>query len=84
MRVVVPLVIFTLVTMAGAGTAEEVIVDHDAYYDYQAHNYARHARVPLATGPRVYEWAYVRLNCGTFRYWDGTRCADARFQPPRE
>ena len=23
------------------------------------------------------------LSCGEFRYWDGTRCADARVDPPR-
>jgi len=22
-------------------------------------------------------------NCGEFRYWNGTRCADARVEPPR-
>ncbi len=34
--------------------------------------------------PPVYGWiAPLRpSNCGQFRYWNGERCADARFDPP--
>lgn len=31
----------------------------------------------------VEEWVPVRpANCGEFHYWNGERCADARFEPP--
>ena len=33
-------------------------------------------------GPRVYGWTLRPADCGTFRYWDGARCADARDEPP--
>jgi hypothetical protein len=33
-------------------------------------------------GPRVYGWTLRPADCGTFRYWDGVRCADARDEPP--
>lgn len=33
--------------------------------------------------PHAYGWAFVRpADCGEFRYWNGTRCADARDEPP--
>ena len=85
MRVLLPLAMLALAAMTRVGAAEEVIIGHDAYhYDYQPRYYARDLRVPLAPGARVYGWTYVRpLDCGPFRYWDGTRCADARFEPPR-
>jgi len=37
-------------------------------------------------GPRVYGWAGVVRpeDCGTFKYWNGEYCADARYEPPRE
>lgn len=32
--------------------------------------------------PPVYGWVHVRPeNCGTFRYWDGRHCVDARHGP---
>jgi hypothetical protein len=32
---------------------------------------------------RVYGWMAIRpLDCGTFHYWNGERCADARYDPP--
>ena len=44
-------------------------------------------RVEIIPGPGevviVEEWIAVRpANCGQFHYWDGERCADARFDPP--
>ncbi|HKZ97483.1 MAG TPA: hypothetical protein VJ045_10940 [Hyphomicrobiaceae bacterium] len=38
---------------------------------------------PVAYAPPVYGWVYERpLNCGTYHYWDGDRCLDARWYPP--
>ena len=42
---------------------------------------------PAAPPPRyvppVYGWLGVApQNCGTFKYWNGEHCADARFDPP--
>lgn len=36
------------------------------------------------SGPRVYGWRSVIEieDCGTFKYWNGDYCADARFEPP--
>lgn len=32
--------------------------------------------------PPVYGWISVApVNCGTFKYWNGERCADARYDP---
>jgi hypothetical protein len=38
----------------------------------------------IVTGPRVYGWSFAPPNCGTFKYWNGEYCADARFEPPSE
>jgi hypothetical protein len=35
-----------------------------------------------APTPRVYGWTMRPADCGTFRYWNGERCADARSEPP--
>lgn len=33
--------------------------------------------------PPVYGWiGAAPRNCGTFKYWNGERCADARYDPP--
>jgi hypothetical protein len=36
--------------------------------------------------PPVYGWYYTPpprpANCGQYRYWNGDRCADARYDPP--
>ena len=33
--------------------------------------------------PPVYGWVAARpANCGTFKYWDGESCVDARYDPP--
>lgn len=38
---------------------------------------------PARYEPPVYGWTGVApQNCGTFKYWDGERCADARYDPP--
>ncbi len=39
--------------------------------------------VDRPVAPRVYGWTTLRpIDCGTFHYWNGERCADARFDPP--
>ncbi|WP_296204456.1 hypothetical protein [uncultured Hyphomicrobium sp.] len=40
----------------------------------------------VIVGPRVYGYTYELRpeDCGTFRYWNGEYCADARFEPPSE
>ncbi len=33
--------------------------------------------------PPVYGWVIIRpRSCGEFRYWNGERCVDARYNPP--
>lgn len=38
----------------------------------------------VIVGPRVYGYTYELRpeDCGTFKYWNGEYCADARFEPP--
>ena len=68
---------------AGSASAAELYVGTDGAY-------ARAPRVAPADevyirreGPRVYEWREWRPeNCGTFKYWNGEYCADARDKPP--
>ncbi len=80
---------------ASYGTASAqnggVEVDIGPRYD----NYDLDRRGYVRPGERVYGYyrdgnivvergAVLRpLNCGEFRYWNGTRCADARVDPPR-
>jgi hypothetical protein len=62
--------------------AQDVIVEGDAPIVEQVpadEELTIHERVP---GPRVYGWTLRPADCGTFRYWDGVRCADARNEPP--
>ncbi|MCL4767884.1 MAG: hypothetical protein KJZ80_16785 [Hyphomicrobiaceae bacterium] len=41
-------------------------------------------RPSASYGPPAYEWLPPPRpsSCGVFRYWDGERCADARWYPP--
>jgi hypothetical protein len=57
-------------------------VPYDRYYrDYRA--YRTMLAPPPAYEPPVIVLVPVRpASCGLFRYWDGERCADARFEPP--
>lgn len=81
-----------LASSYGTASAQRVGVEvysqprYDRYYDRGEFEFRR--------GPRVYGYyqdderivepgVIVRpSNCGQFRYWDGTRCADARVNPP--
>lgn len=56
----------------------------DAYEDDDLDD-ADFAAPPARYSPPVYGWVYSRpVDCGTFRYWNGERCADARFDPPND
>jgi hypothetical protein len=45
-----------------------------------------HVAPPARYEPPVYGWVAVRpQNCGTFKYWNGEDCVDARYDPaPRD
>ena len=62
--------------------AQDVIIEDDATAVEQAPADETVVVPDSDPGPRVYGWALRPADCGTFRYWDGTRCADARDEPP--
>ena len=73
---------------AGVVQAAEVIV-HDDYYTpaavYRNGDYRLAPRDQLSVrseGPGVYVGSFRPENCGTFHYWDGEECVDARAVPP--
>jgi hypothetical protein len=87
------------VVAAGGASAQEVYVDEtydddaDTYVEAPAYvdepvvveEVAPATEGIIVGGPRVYGWTALRpVNCGTFRYWNGEYCADARFDPPDE
>lgn len=74
----VTLALLALVTAPAMTMAQEAyVVEDDDYIDAP-----EPAVQPL--GPRVYGWtAAPPSDCGTFKYWNGEYCADARFEPPR-
>lgn len=61
--------------------AQDVIVDDDATVVEQVPPDDTVVLPDSDPGPRVYGWIRP-ADCGTFRYWDGARCADARDEPP--
>lgn len=72
---------------ATAAAAQEVIIEDDAAVveapDITVED-GDVAVIERPVGPRVYGWAARPADCGTFHYWDGDRCADARAAPPVE
>ena len=70
---------FATMGFATFAHAQDVIVEGDAPIVEQA---PADEAVIRAPGPRVYGWTMRPADCGTFRYWDGLRCADARDKPP--
>ncbi len=65
--------------------------DDDDYYDRYPPPPVTYYRVPplpppVVYSPPVYGWYYAvpirPANCGRYRYWNGDRCADARYDPP--
>lgn len=83
---------------AGSVSAQEVYLDdaddyddsvaveapaYDSTYDEDDPVVVEDHAEGIVVGPRVYGWSAERPeNCGTFRYWNGEVCADARFDPP--
>jgi hypothetical protein len=67
-----------------AAPIDEPYVDHRAYVAPEADVDADAPGIAV-DGPRVYGWSAEALrpeNCGTFKYWNGEYCADARYEPP--
>lgn len=57
------------------------VVDEDGTYVESPDLYDDSAP---AAGTRVYGWTETGPDdCGTYKYWNGDYCADARFEPPR-
>ena len=82
----------SLAAITGAATAQEVIVEESymaydgypgGYYDPMPEASITVEAAPIAPSTRVYGWVAARPeSCGEFRYWNGTRCLDARVVPP--
>ena len=70
------------VTFVSIVHAQEVIVEGDAPVVEQAPNDEAVIIQDTNPAPRVYGWTLRPADCGTFRYWNGERCADARNEPP--
>lgn len=74
----------------GSAAAQEVYLDdEEPMVEVPAEAYADAEPADevdiVDPGPRVYGWHGLRPeNCGTFKYWNGEYCADARDEPPRE
>lgn len=73
-------------TLDDAVIDDDPVVDDDAVVVEETTVRERviERRAPAPLGPRVYGWsADVRMeDCGTFKYWNGEYCADARYDPP--
>jgi hypothetical protein len=80
-------------TAASAQVGFGVYVGPGPGYDYDYYDAPAYA--PPAYGPRVYGYTQYgdddvvvrresrrRGGCGTYRYWDGDRCVDARYRKP--
>jgi hypothetical protein len=84
MRLIVPIVL--LATMVFGAPSRALAQAVEAYPDQGYYYYEEYE-----TTPRVYEYRSDRpvvvhpvrpANCGEYRYWNGTRCVDARVVPP--
>ena len=67
---------------ATLANAQDVYMEGDAAVVEQAPTDDAVIMPEDAPGPRVYGWTLRPADCGTFRYWNGVRCADARDEPP--
>jgi len=83
------------VAAAGGASAQEADVDTIDDYDDSYVEAPAYTDPPLVeevgpeedgivVGPRVYGWTFQPVNCGTFKYWNGEYCADARYDPPED
>ena len=68
----------------GSASAQEVYVEEETYVvEEPAFEEADPLEDGIIVGPRVYGWEAVQpADCGTYMYWTGTYCADARDAPP--
>ena len=73
---------FATMGLATFAHAQDVVVEGDAPVVEQAPAADSVIIRENAPGPRVYGWMMRPADCGTFRYWNGVRCADARNEPP--
>jgi hypothetical protein len=80
----IKLMLAALAAMGFATVAhgQDVIIESDAPVVEQAPSDETVILQESAPAPRVYGWTMRPADCGTFRYWDGERCADARSDPP--
>lgn len=62
--------------------AQDVIIEDDATVVEQVPADETVVVPDSDPGPRVYGWPARPIDCGTFGYWNGIRCADARDEPP--
>lgn len=70
------------VGFAGTVHAQDVVIEGDAPIVEQVPSDEAVIVEDSPRRPRVYGWAMRPVDCGTFRYWNGVRCADARDEPP--
>ena len=68
----------------GADLYDDPVLEEPAYVDDMVIERVEPMDEPRALGPRVYGWEYAEppTSCGTFKYWNGEYCADARSEPP--
>jgi hypothetical protein len=82
MTVKLALAALAAIGFATVAHAQDVIIEGDAPVVEQAPADETLILQERAPGPRVYGWAMRPADCGTFHYWNGERCADARNKPP--
>lgn len=82
MRVKLAVIGLAAIGFASAAHAQDVIIEGDAPVVEQAPADETVLLEERAPAPRVYGWTMRPADCGTFHYWDGERCADARNEPP--
>ncbi|HRN83561.1 MAG TPA: hypothetical protein PK857_01975 [Hyphomicrobium sp.] len=69
----------------GADLYDDPVLEEPAYVDETIIERTEPVdEEPRVLGPRVYGWEYAEppTSCGTFKYWNGEYCADARSEPP--
>jgi hypothetical protein len=82
MSVKLAAVVLAALSFATVAQAQDVIIEGDAPVVEQAPPDETVILHEPAPAPRVYGWTMRPADCGTFRYWNGERCADARSEPP--
>jgi hypothetical protein len=81
-----PAIVATALAGAGAASAQTVIQYDDPYYDADRPTvvYRDYYTVPAPDyRVRTYEYSLRPSGpngCGTYRFWNGVRCVDARYR----